>query len=124
MALSSTPPRDDQASQSNVRLIPREDDAMTQTYVSSVDSVIYQEVIGLVSCTLDELAHRLPAYSWAQVFAAVDRLSRRGTLTLSRTSRFGYVLSVCSDPPRSSLCEIGEAGRNVGVTADSILAGK
>jgi len=97
---------------------------MTQTYVSSVDSVIYQEVIGLVSCTLDELAHRLPAYSWAQVFAAVDRLSRRGTLTLSRTSRFGYVLSVCSDPPRSSLCEIGEAGRNVGVTADSILAGK
>ena len=97
---------------------------MTQMYVSSVDSVIYQEVIGLVSCTLDELAHRLPAYSWAQVFAAVDRLSRRGTLTLSRTSRFGYVLSVCSDPPRSSLCEIGEAGRNVGVTADSILAGK
>ena len=97
---------------------------MTQTYVSSVDSVIYQEVIGLVSCTLDELAHRLPAYSWAQVFAAVDRLSRRGTLKLSRTSRFGYVLSACSDPPQSNLREAGEAGRNVGVTADSILAGK
>src|SRR4029077_19085553 len=114
MALSSNPPRDNETSQSKIPFISEEEHAMTQTYVPSVDSVIYQEVIGLVSCTLDELAHRLPAYSWAQVFAAVDRLSRRGTLTLSRTSRFGYVLSVCSDPPRSSLCEIGEAGRNVG----------
>ena len=97
---------------------------MTQTYVPSVDSVIYREVIGLVSCTFDELAQRLPAYSWAQVFAAVDRLSRRGTLKLSRTSRFGYALSVCSDPLPPSFCESGEAGRNVGMTADSILAGK
>lgn len=97
---------------------------MAQTYVPSVDSVIHQEVIGLVSCTLDELAHRLPAYSWAQVFAAVDRLSRQGTLKLSRTSRFGYVLSVCSNPLLPSLRETGEAGRNVDMTADSILAGK
>jgi len=73
---------------------------MTQTYVPSVDSVIYHEVIGLVSCTLDELTQRLPGYSWAQVFAAVDRLSRRGTLKLSRSSRSGYVLSVYSDPPQ------------------------
>jgi hypothetical protein len=73
---------------------------MTQTYVPSVDSVIYHEVIGLVCCTLDELTQRLPGYSWAQVFAAVDRLSRRGTLKLSRSSRFGYVLSVYSDPPQ------------------------
>jgi hypothetical protein len=108
----------------NVRFISKEDDAMTQTYVPSVDSVIYHEVIGLVSCTLDELAQRLQAYSWAQVFAAVDRLSRQGTLRLNRMSRFGYVLSVCSDPLLPSLCETGEAGRNVGVTADSILAGK
>lgn len=97
---------------------------MTQTYVPSVDSVISHEVTDLVSCTLDELAQRLPAYSWAQVFAAVDRLSRQGTLRLSRASRFGYVLSVCSDPLLPSLRETGEAGRGVSVTADSILAGK
>jgi hypothetical protein len=71
---------------------------MTQTYDPNIDSVIYREVTSLVSCTFDELAQRLPTYSWAQVFAAVDRLSRQGTLTLSRTSCFGYVLSVGSDP--------------------------
>jgi len=97
---------------------------MAQTYDPSVDSVIFHEVTDLVSCTLDELAQRLPAYSWAQVFAAVDRLSRQGTLRLSRTSRFGYVLSVCSDPLLPSLRATGGAGRGVNGTADSILVGK
>jgi len=67
---------------------------MAQAHVPSVDSVICREVNRLVSCTLDELAQRLPAYSWAQVAAAVDRLSRQGTLTVSRTRCFGYVVSV------------------------------
>jgi len=125
MTFSSHPPRDNQASQLNVRFIPKEDDAMTQTYVPSVDFVIYHEVIGLVSCTLDELAQRLPAYSWAQVFAAVDRLSRQGTLRLNPISRFGYVLSVCSDPhPQSSFHETGGAKGCVSGTGDPILAGK
>ena len=110
MTFSSHPPRDNQASQLNVRFIPKEDDAMTQTYVPSVDFVIYHEVIGLVSCTLDELAQRLPAYSWAQVFAAVDRLSRKGTLMLSCPSRFGYMLSVGSDPPVPSVRNTSGAG--------------
>jgi hypothetical protein len=74
---------------------------MAQTCVPSVDTVICHEVTSLVFCTLDDLLQRLPGYSWAQVFAAVDRLSRKGTLMLSRTSRFGYVLSVGSDPPPS-----------------------
>jgi hypothetical protein len=72
---------------------------MAQVDVPSVDSVICQEVTGRVSCTFDELIHRLPAYSWAQVFAAVDRLSRQGTLTVSRTRCFGYVVSVGPAPP-------------------------
>jgi hypothetical protein len=65
-----------------------------EAYVSSVDSLICHEVTGLVSCTFDELVERLPAYSWAQVFAAVDRLSRQGTLVVSRTRCFGYVVSI------------------------------
>ena len=72
---------------------------MSEAYVHSVDSVIWHEVTGLVSCTFDELVERLPAYSWAQVFAAVDRLSREGTLTISRTRCFGYVISVGPAPP-------------------------
>ena len=54
---------------------------MAQAYAHSVDSAIFHEVASLVSCTLDELIQRLPTYSWAQVFAAVDRLSRQGMLS-------------------------------------------
>lgn len=77
---------------------------MTQSYTPSLDSIICHEVTSVVSCSLDELVQRLTAYSWAQVFAAVDRLSRQGALTLSRASCFGYVVSVGPDlpPPRSS----------------------
>jgi len=78
----------------------------------------------LVSCPLDELAQRLPVFSWAQVFAAVDRLSRQGTLRLSRTSRFGYVLSMCSDSSLSSLRETGEAGHREDRMTDSSRAGQ
>ena len=72
---------------------------MAQAHVPSIDSVICREMNSLVSCTVDELAQRLPAYSWAQVSAAVDRLSGQGTLTVSRTHCFGYVVSVGPLPP-------------------------
>ena len=72
---------------------------MGKAYVLSVDSVICHEVTTLASCTFDELVQRLPAYSWAQVFAAVDRLSRQGTLTVNRTRCFGYVVSIGPAPP-------------------------
>ena len=126
MTLSSDPPRDNQANQSGIPVIPKEqeEDAMTQTYTPSVDSVIYDEVNRLMSCSFDDLAQRLPVYSWAQVFAAVDRLSRQGTLRLSRTDGLGYVLSACSDPLLPGLREAGGPGRCVNGTADSILAGK
>jgi hypothetical protein len=72
---------------------------MVQAHVPSVDLIICREVTSLVSCTFDELVRRLPVYSWAQVFAAVDRLSRQGTLTLSRTRCFGYIVSIGPSPP-------------------------
>jgi hypothetical protein len=81
---------------------------MAHAHVPSLDSVICHEVTGLVSCTFDELVQRLPAYSWAQVFAAVDRLSRQGTLTLSRTRCFGYVVSLGPAPPTSQSSRDGK----------------
>ena len=75
---------------------------MAQAHVPGVDSVICREVIRLVSCTLDELAQRLSVYSWAQVLAAVDRLSRQGTLTLRRATCASYVGPIKSDPPLQS----------------------
>ena len=78
---------------------------MTPTPVPRVDSVICHEVTSLGFCTLEELIQRLQAYSWAQVLAAVDRLSRQGTLKLTRTGRFGYALSVGSAPPRLNVLQ-------------------
>ncbi len=78
---------------------------MAEAYAPSVDSVICCEVTRVVSCTFDELIHRLPAYSWAQVFSAVDRLSREGTLTVSRTRCFGYVVSIGPAPPTPQLSQ-------------------
>lgn len=78
---------------------------MTQTNVPSLDSVICHEVTSLASCTFDELVQRLPAYSWAQVFSAVDRLSRQGTVTVSRTRCFGYVVSIGPAPPTSQFSQ-------------------
>ena len=59
----------------------------------SVDVVICRELAGIGPCTFDELAHRLSTYSWAQVFSAVDRLSRQGTISVSRTRGVDYVVS-------------------------------
>lgn len=59
----------------------------------TVDSVICREITSVGSCTFDELIHRLPAYSWAQVFSAVDRLSRQGTLSVSRMGGVDYVVN-------------------------------
>ena len=70
---------------------------MAQEPVPSIDSVVCHEVTTVVSCTFDELVQRLPAYSWAQVFAAVDRLSRQGTLAVSRARCFGYTVSIRPD---------------------------
>jgi len=84
---------------------------MEQVLHSSIDSVICHEVTRFVSCTLDELVQRLPDYSWSQVFAAVDRLSRQGALTLSRAKCFGYVVSIGPlAPPSQSLRDANHQG--------------
>ena len=84
---------------------------MAQVHVPSIDSVIFQEVTTVVSCTFDELVQRLPSYSWAQVFAAVDRLSRQGTLTVSRARCFGYTVSIGPAPPTPQWLQDTDRGR-------------
>ena len=70
---------------------------MSQVY--AIESAIQQQ-LGLVgACSLDELAALVPSYSWAQVFAAVDRLVGEGTIALNLQYPFRYLLSLA--PPRS-----------------------
>ncbi|RPH78885.1 MAG: hypothetical protein EHM80_09205 [Nitrospiraceae bacterium] len=67
--------------------------------VCSIESVIYQQLIQADTCSLDELADLLPGYSWAQVFSAVDRLTREGTVTLTHPAPFCYLLSLAPREP-------------------------
>jgi hypothetical protein len=44
--------------------------------------------------TLDQLGLLLPAANWAQLFLAVDRLSRSGAITLRKNGQGEYLLSL------------------------------
>jgi hypothetical protein len=59
-----------------------------------LDLAIQQQLARVGTCSLEELAALLPEYSWAQVFAAADRLTRDGTVTLMHQAPFRYLLSL------------------------------
>jgi hypothetical protein len=65
---------------------------MLQTDI--LESPIRQELARVSTRTLEELNERLPYSSWNQVFAAVDRLNREGTVTLHRPDSSDYILSL------------------------------
>jgi hypothetical protein len=46
------------------------------------------------ACSLDELVDALPDFSWNQVFAAVDSMSRDERLRLVHQHRFGIQISL------------------------------
>ena len=71
---------------------------MAQAY--SVESAIHQQLARVGSCSLDELTVQLSGYSWAQVFAAVDRMTREGSVALKHPGPFRYLLSLA--PRRSA----------------------
>ena len=68
--------------------------------IDDLESAIRQELARVGTCTLEELNKRLPYYSWNQVFAAVDRLNREGTVTLQHPDSSDYMLSLA--PRRSA----------------------
>ena len=63
-----------------------------------LESAIRRELARVGTCTLEELNERLPYSSWNQVFSAVDRLNRAGTITLQRPDSSGYLLSLAPRP--------------------------
>ncbi len=71
---------------------------MAQAYV--IETAVQQQLARVGTCSLDELAALLPGYSWAQVFAAVDRMTREGTVSLKHPAPFRYLLSLV--PRRSA----------------------
>lgn len=68
-----------------------------QTY--SIDSAIRRKLTQVGACSLDELADLLPGSSWAQVFSAVDRMTREGTVILTHPDPSHYLLSLAPRQP-------------------------
>ena len=60
----------------------------------SIESAIRLEFTEVGICTLEELTERLPYYSWNHVFAVVERLSRKGTVTLQRPHSSDCIISL------------------------------
>lgn len=86
-------------------------------YTVTVESAIRTELTSRGPCTLDALLHRLPQFSWSEVFAVIDQLSREGRLVLRHPTRFDYEVSIGPAQPAS---ELVHAGRD---TADDTLSG-
>ncbi len=65
-----------------------------------IDQAIIQELKTFGVCQVEDVVERLTGFTWNQVFAAIDRLSRNGTVVLQHPGRFGYEISML--PGRSS----------------------
>lgn len=70
---------------------------MLQT--ESLELAIRWELGRIGACSLAELNERLPYYSWNQVFAAIDRLSRNGIVTVQRQDSSDDILSLAPTHP-------------------------
>lgn len=64
-----------------------------QDPVHQVDTDIIEVLERMGGCTIGLLCGFLPQYTWNQVFAVVDRMSREGSLIITREGRFDYLIS-------------------------------
>ncbi len=71
-----------------------------------IDQAIIEELTALGACQVEEMVERLTGFTWNQVFAAIDRLSRDGTLALQHPARFGYEISITSGRNRMLEVEV------------------
>jgi hypothetical protein len=66
----------------------------------NVDQAILHDLTAHGTCQVEDMVERLAGFTWNQVFLAIDRLSRDGTLALQRPARFGYEISITSGRKR------------------------
>jgi hypothetical protein len=66
---------------------------------ATIHSAIRLELIKRGPCTLKSLIDGLPQFSWNEMFAAIDQLSRAGNLVLRHQARFDYEVSAGPEGP-------------------------
>ena len=59
-----------------------------------IEEAIVEKLRANGPCSLDDVVTSLPSFSWGKVFAAVDRMSRDGRLSLRQHSYSTYHLSL------------------------------
>jgi hypothetical protein len=64
--------------------------------------LILESIARLPDCRIEEILSRHPDLTWNQVFAEIDRLSRRGMLLVTLKRRGEYALSL---PPHREATE-------------------
>lgn len=70
-------------------------------HAQDIDQAIVHDLTAHGTCQVDDMVERLAGFTWNQVFSAIDRLSRDGTLALQRPARFGYEISITSGRKRT-----------------------
>lgn len=70
-------------------------------HAQDIDQAILHDLTAHGSCQVDDMVERLAGFTWNQVFSAIDRLSRDGTVALQRPARFGYEISITSGHKRT-----------------------
>jgi hypothetical protein len=71
-----------------------------------IDQAIIEELTYLGACQVEDMVERLTEFTWNQVFSAIDRLIRDGTLMLQRPAPFGYEISITSGRNRPLVAEV------------------
>ena len=74
------------------------------TEADALDMAILERVAAHAPMDLETLQRLVRQYSWNCLFAAIDRLSRRGSLTIRRVDRCTYFISL---GPQFSTVAIG-----------------
>lgn len=71
-----------------------------------IDEAIFHDLAAHGISPVEEVSGRLTGFTWNQIFAAIDRLSREGTLVLQRSARFGYDVAILSGRNRMQDAEV------------------
>jgi hypothetical protein len=71
-----------------------------------IDQAILHDLTAHGTCEVEDMVERLAGFTWNQVFSAIDRLSRDGTVALQRPARFGYEISITSGLRRTLETEV------------------
>jgi hypothetical protein len=76
-----------------------------QSAVRLIDTDVAGVLQAMGACTIGRICGLLPHYTWNQVFAVVDRLSREGAIVIKRHGRFDYLVSLSAQSSSATVDE-------------------